>query len=226
MTSHWDLCTADKTSSFGDMIALSRQVDAVTAKIISREVSDGVCSRVNLVLFQFLHIPLDHRSLIRSPCARYIKGEERRYEQIDSRTLCLANHLLGKYLILQMDGEFSPASQETRTVYGVTLTQQRNHVRILPEESFTIVIVPKESPRIPDSALRDLTVATITLKYTQSNSVCYALNGQVIGLGAGQQSRIHCTRLAGDKAENWWMRFHERTLGLKWKEGIKRPDKR
>ena len=125
-----------------------------------------------------------------------------------------------------MSGDFNPNSQEIRTVYGVTLIQQRNNVRILPKETFARVIVPKEASKIPDSALRDLTVATITLKYTQSNSVCYALNGQVVGLGAGQQSRIHCTRLAGNKAENWWMRFHERTLQLKWKEGIKRPDKR
>jgi phosphoribosylaminoimidazolecarboxamide formyltransferase / IMP cyclohydrolase len=85
--------------------------------------------------------------------------------------------------------------------------------------------VPRESGNLPDAALRDLTVATIALKYTQSNSVCYALNGQVIGLGAGQQSRIHCTRLAGDKADNWWMRFHDKALNLQWKKGVKRPEK-
>ena len=125
-----------------------------------------------------------------------------------------------------MNKEFTPNSQETRTVYGITLTQLRNDVRILPKESFKKIRVPKSSPTISESALRDLTVATVTLKYTQSNSVCYSLKGQVIGLGAGQQSRIHCTRLAGDKAESWWMRSHERILQLKWKKGTKRPDKR
>lgn len=87
------------------------------------------------------------------------------------------------------------------------------------------MITPKDSGPLPDSALRDLTVATIAIKYTQSNSVCYALNGQVVGLGAGQQSRIHCTRLAGEKTDNWWMRFHERALNLKWRAGIKRAEK-
>ncbi len=123
-----------------------------------------------------------------------------------------------------MDPEYAPASQESRTVYGITLTQHRNDIKISPK-SFTSIITPKESAPLPDSALRDLTVATIALKYTQSNSVCYALNGQIVGLGAGQQSRIHCTRLAGDKADNWWLRFHPRVLGIKWKKGTKRPDK-
>lgn len=105
------------------------------------------------------------------------------------------------------------------------MQQQRNDVSILPKQSFNIVITPKESSPPADSALRDLTVATIAIKYTQSNSVCYALNGQVVGLGAGQQSRIHCTRLAGDKTDNWWMRFHERAVNLKWRAGIKRAEK-
>lgn len=130
----------------------------------------------------------------------------------------------GKYLVLQMDPEYVPSPRETRTVYGVNLAQHRNDVVISPE-TFGTVITPKDSGPLPESALRDLTVATIALKYTQSNSVCYALNGQVIGLGAGQQSRIHCTRLAGDKADNWWLRFHPRVLGIKWKKGTKRPDK-
>lgn len=129
----------------------------------------------------------------------------------------------GRYLVLQMDPEYEPSKKETRTVYGVTLTQQRNHAEITPK-SFGTVITPKDAS-LPESALRDLTVATIALKYTQSNSVCYATRGQVIGLGAGQQSRIHCTRLAGDKADNWWLRFHPRVLGIKWKKGTKRPDK-
>lgn len=130
----------------------------------------------------------------------------------------------GKYLVLQMDQEYEPNKKETRTVYGVTLTQQRNDIEITPN-SFGTIITPKDSASLPEGALRDLAVATIAIKYTQSNSVCYATRGQVIGLGAGQQSRIHCTRLAGDKADNWWLRFHPRVLGIKWKKGTKRPDK-
>ena len=137
----------------------------------------------------------------------------------------LARKKGGKYLILQIDPTYEPPPTENRTVYGITLSQQRNDVRIDPQATFARVLTPKASPSLPGSALRDLTVATIALKYTQSNSVCYALNGQTIGLAAGQQSRIHCTRLAGDKAEGWWMRFHERLCDLKWRPGVKRPDK-
>ncbi|KAF2083850.1 AICARFT/IMPCHase bienzyme [Saccharata proteae CBS 121410] len=181
---------ADRMSSFGDMIALSDEVDLPTAKIISREVSDGVIAPGYTA--EALEI------------LRKKKG--------------------GKYLVLQMDPEYEPAPMETRTLYGINLTQHRNDAKISPA-TFSNVITPKDSGALPESALRDLTVATIALKYTQSNSVCYALNGQVIGLGAGQQSRIHCTRLAGDKADNWWMRFHERALNLQWKKGTKRPEK-
>ncbi|KAK4195675.1 putative bifunctional purine biosynthesis protein [Triangularia verruculosa] len=130
----------------------------------------------------------------------------------------------GKYLVLQMDPEFEPSKSETRTVYGITLSQGRNDVEISPE-TFRNIITPKNAGPLSETAQRDLTVATIALKYTQSNSVCYAARGQVVGLGAGQQSRIHCTRLAGDKADNWWLRFHPRVLGIKWKKGTKRPDK-
>lgn len=130
----------------------------------------------------------------------------------------------GKYLVLQIDPEYTPGPTETRTVYGINLQQHRNDIEISPK-SFTTIITPKDGGALSEAAARDLTVATITLKYTQSNSVCYATNGQVIGLGAGQQSRIHCTRLAGDKADNWWMRFNERVLNLKWKKGTKRADK-
>ena len=137
----------------------------------------------------------------------------------------LAKKKGGKYLVLQVDESFEPPAVETRTVYGVSLQQHRNDVHISAKDTFNAIITPKDSGPLPETALRDLTVATIALKYTQSNSVCYALNGQVIGLGAGQQSRIHCTRLAGDKADNWWMRFHERTLGIKWKKGTRRADK-
>jgi phosphoribosylaminoimidazolecarboxamide formyltransferase/IMP cyclohydrolase len=130
----------------------------------------------------------------------------------------------GRYLVLQMVPEFEPSMTEPRTVYGINLAQGRNDVEISPE-SFKNIITPKNSEPLSESALRDLTVATIALKYTQSNSVCYAARGQIVGLGAGQQSRIHCTRLAGDKADNWWLRFHPRVLGIKWKKGTKRPDK-
>lgn len=130
----------------------------------------------------------------------------------------------GKYCVLQMDPEYEPTKKELRTVYGITLSQGRNDIEISPA-SFRNILVPKDSAPLPEDALRDLTVATIALKYTQSNSVCYAYRGQVVGLGAGQQSRIHCTRLAGDKADNWWLRFHPRVLGIKWKKGTKRPDK-
>lgn len=182
---------ADRMSSFGDVIALSREVDFPTAKIISREVSDGIIA----------------------------PGYTKEALEI------LQKKKGGKYLVLQIDRNYTAPNTESRTVFGVTLTQHRNDATISPNSSFNSIITPKESPPLPESALRDLTVATIALKFTQSNSVCYALNGQVIGLGAGQQSRIHCTRLAGDKADNWWMRFHERALAVKWKKGTKRPDK-
>ncbi|KAF2168764.1 hypothetical protein M409DRAFT_20781 [Zasmidium cellare ATCC 36951] len=182
---------ADRMSSFGDVVALSHEVDVPTAKIIGKEVSDGVIA------------PGYH------PDALAI----------------LAKKKGGKYLVLQMDPSYTPNPQELRTLYGITLSQHRNDAQISPNTTFNTIIVPKDSKPLAEPALRDLTVATIALKYTQSNSVCYALNGQVIGLGAGQQSRIHCTRLAGDKADNWWMRFHERATTIKWKQGSKRADK-
>lgn len=182
---------ADRMSSFGDIIALSDEVDVPTAKIISREVSDGVIAPAY------------------SKAALEILSKKKG----------------GKYLILQIDESYEPQPTETRNVYGISLQQHRNDVEIISKDTFSAIITPKDSHPLPESALRDLTVATIALKYTQSNSVCYALNGQVIGLGAGQQSRIHCTRLAGDKADNWWMRFHERALDITWKKGVKRADK-
>ncbi|KAL2108413.1 hypothetical protein VUR80DRAFT_3837 [Thermomyces stellatus] len=130
----------------------------------------------------------------------------------------------GKYLVLEMDPTYTPPRMESRVIHGITISQPRNDATITPE-SFNTVITPKGLGALPENALRDLTVATIAVKYTQSNSVCYATRGQVVGLGAGQQSRIHCTRLAGDKADNWWLRFHPRVLGLKWKQGTKRPEK-
>ncbi|OAL70590.1 5-aminoimidazole-4-carboxamide ribonucleotide formyltransferase/IMP cyclohydrolase [Trichophyton violaceum] len=182
---------ADRMSSFGDVIALSDVVDVPTAKIISREVSDGVIA------------------------AGYFP------EALE----ILSKKKGGKYLLLQMDENYTPPDEETRSVYGVQLSQRRNDANVSPKTTFNKIVTPKNMSSLPEGALRDLTVATIALKYTQSNSVCYAVNGQVVGLGAGQQSRIHCTRLAGDKTDNWWMRFHERTLGIKWKAGVKRADK-
>ncbi|KLU84172.1 bifunctional purine biosynthesis protein ADE17 [Magnaporthiopsis poae ATCC 64411] len=182
---------ADRMSSFGDMIALSDVVDEPTAKIISREVSDGIIA----------------------------PGYEA------AALAILKKKKGGRYLVLEMDPEYEPPTREQRTVYGINLSQHRNDAKISPA-SFGSIITPKDAATpLPETALRDLAVATIALKYTQSNSVCYAANGQVIGLGAGQQSRIHCTRLAGDKADNWWLHFHPRVLAAKWKQGAKRPEK-
>jgi phosphoribosylaminoimidazolecarboxamide formyltransferase/IMP cyclohydrolase len=180
----------DRMSSFGDFIALSDIVDVPTAKIIGREVSDGIIAPGY------------------SPEALEILRKKK----------------AGKYTILEIDPSYTPQDQETRTVFGISMTQGRNLATFTPK-SFTSIITPKESPSLPESALRDLTIATISVKYTQSNSVVYALNGQTIGIGAGQQSRIHCTRLAGSKADVWWMRFHPKILAIKWKAGTKRPDK-
>ncbi|EPS35815.1 hypothetical protein H072_10786 [Dactylellina haptotyla CBS 200.50] len=180
---------ADRMSSFGDWIALSDEVDVPTAKIISKEVSDGVIAPGY------------------TPEALEILKAKKG----------------GRYTILEIDEFYTPNPQEIRTVYGVNLSQQRNDVKIT-YRTFTNVLTPNPEP-LSEAALTDLTVATIALKYTQSNSVCYAKNGMIVGLGAGQQSRIHCTRLAGDKADAWWMRHHPRVLGIKWKKGTKRPEK-
>ncbi|SCU96983.1 LAME_0F18118g1_1 [Lachancea meyersii CBS 8951] len=179
---------ADRMSSFGDFIALSNIVDVATAKIISREVSDGVIA----------------------------PGFEPEALEL------LSKKKGGKYCILQIDPNFTPESLESRQVYGVTLQQKRNDA-IINKSSFKEIV--SSNKNITEQAVIDLTVATIALKYTQSNSVCYSKNGMIVGLGAGQQSRIHCTRLAGDKADNWWLRQHPRVLGFKWAKGVKRPEK-
>lgn len=181
---------ADRMSSFGDWIALSDTVDVVTAKIINREVSDGVIAPSY------------------EPAALEILKKKKG----------------GKYAILQIDPLYEPAAEETRQVYGISLNQRRNDVKIT-NKTFSHIITPSSDFTLPEQAVIDLTVATISLKYTQSNSVCYAKNGQIIGLGAGQQSRIHCTRLAGDKADNWWFRQHPKIFEFKWKKSAKRPDK-
>jgi phosphoribosylaminoimidazolecarboxamide formyltransferase / IMP cyclohydrolase len=179
---------ADRMSSFGDWVALSDVCDLPTAKIISREVSDGVIAPGY------------------TPAALEILQKKKG----------------GKYCVLEMDASYEPQESETRQVYGLSLQQKRNNLQITAEMFKNIVTKNKN---MPEEAVRDLIVATIALKYTQSNSVCYAKNGQVIGLGAGQQSRIHCTRLAGDKAENWWYRHHPAVIAFDFKKGTKRADK-
>jgi len=179
---------ADRMSSFGDFIALSAPCDLATAKIISREVSDGVIA----------------------------PGYAAEALEV------LKKKKAGKYCILQIDDSYVPPSVETRQVYGVSLQQRRNDAKI---DASLFKNVVTEGKEIPSNGLTDLIVATLALKYTQSNSVAYALRGSIIGIGAGQQSRIHCTRLAGSKADNWWLRHHPRVLALPFKAGVKRADK-
>jgi len=178
----------DRMSSFGDWVALSDTVDIPTAKLISREVSDGVIA----------------------------PGYEPEALEI------LRKKKGGRYSVLAMDPDYEPAQLETRQVYGITLEQKINYHPITDDDFKNIVT---QNQTLPESAIRDMIVAWIALKYTQSNSVCYALDGQTIGVGAGQQSRIHCARLAGAKADLWWLRQHPATLGLKFKAGISRPEK-
>ncbi len=128
----------------------------------------------------------------------------------------------GKYLLLQMDPSYEPPAVERREVFGICMEQPRNHARISPELFRNVVTRNRE---LPATAVRDLLVATIAAKYAQSNTVCVAYDGQVVGLGAGQQSRIHCTRLACDKADKWMLQQHPRVLGLSFAEGVKRPDR-
>jgi len=178
----------DRMSSFGDWIALSDPVDEITARLISREVSDGIMA----------------------------PG----YEPAALKILTAKKS--GKYVVLQMDPGYVPDPVERREVFGVTLEQHRNDRPVSNEDFRNIVTVKKD---LPEVALRDMRIAWITLKYTQSNSVCFAADGQVIGVGAGQQSRIHCTRLAGVKADLWRLRQHPAVLGLKFQPGVKRPDR-
>ncbi len=128
----------------------------------------------------------------------------------------------GNYNVVKIDPDYKPAPVECKDVYGVTFEQGRNEVKI--DEAMLSNVVT-DNKNIPEDAKRDLLISLIALKYTQSNSVCYAKGGQVIGVGAGQQSRIHCTRLAGNKADIWFLRQHPKVLGLKFKEGIRRPDR-
>lgn len=178
----------DRMSSFGDWIALSDECDLTTAKIIEREVSDGVIAPA------------------------YSK------EALE----ILRTKRKGNYNIVKIDPSYVPAEIERKQVFGVTFEQGRNNFKI--DKALLTNIVTKNKD-LPDDKAIDMIVALITLKYTQSNSVCFATDGQAIGVGAGQQSRIHCTRLAASKADLWHLRQHEKVLGLQFAEGLGRPDK-
>ena len=179
---------ADRMSSFGDFISLSDVCDVATAKIIKREVSDGVIA----------------------------PGYEPEALEL------LKQKKKGNYNVIQIDPEYVPAPLEHKQVFGVTFEQGRQELAIDDELISNIVTENKE---LSEEAKRDMKVSLIILKYTQSNSVCYVKDGQAIGIGAGQQSRIHCTRLAGQKADNWWLRQNPKVLGLQFKDGIGRADR-
>ncbi len=178
----------DRMSSFGDWIALSDECDATTAKLVAREVSDGIIAPG-----------------YSADALEILKGKRN-----------------GNYNIVKIDADYVPAVQEKKQVFGITFEQGRNNFRIDEELLSNMVTENKE---LPEEAKRDLIIALITLKYTQSNSVCYAYDGQAIGVGAGQQSRIHCTRLAGTKADTWHLRQHPKVLSLPFKDEIRRPDR-
>ena len=179
---------ADRMSSYGDFIALSDICDVPTAKMIQREVSDGVIA----------------------------PGYEPEALEI------LKSKRKGTYNIIKMDENYVPAAIERKQVYGVTFEQGRNEL-VIDDAMMSNIVT--ESKDLPESAKHDLIISLITLKYTQSNSVCYVKDGQAIGVGAGQQSRVHCTRLAGNKADNWYLRQNEKVLNLPFKADIRRPDR-
>jgi phosphoribosylaminoimidazolecarboxamide formyltransferase / IMP cyclohydrolase len=179
---------ADRLCSYGDWAALSDVMDVATARLLSREVSDGVIA----------------------------PGYEPEALEL------LRKKKQGKYVVLHIDPNYEPAEMETRDVFGITFEQKRN--TLVPGNDM-LNNIPTANKTLPENARQDLIVALITLKYTQSNSICLTLDGQSIGIGAGQQSRIHCTRLAASKAERWYLRQHSAVLDLPWKQGVKRPDK-
>ncbi len=178
----------DRMSSFGDWIALSDVCDATTARLIKREVSDGIIA----------------------------PGYTEEALEI------LSSKRKGNYNIVKIDPNFVPDAVERKQVYGITFEQGRNNFKIDKELLSNVVTDKKE---LPENAVRDLMIALITLKYTQSNSVCYVKDGQAIGVGAGQQSRIHCTRLAGNKADIWHLRQHDKVLNLPFLPSLGRPDR-
>ncbi len=179
---------ADRMSSYGDFIALSDECDACTAKMIQREVSDGV-------------IAPDYTA----EALEILKSKRK-----------------GTYNIIKIDENYVPAALERKQVYGITFEQGRNEL-VIDENLFANMVTDNKT--LPESAKIDLAIALITLKYTQSNSVAYACGGQAIGIGAGQQSRIHCTRLAGQKADNWYLRQSPQVLGLQFVDDIRRADR-
>lgn len=179
---------ADRMSSFGDFISLSDTCDAETARLIKREVSDGVIA----------------------------PGYTEEAMEI------LMQKKNGNYNIIQIDEEYTPDPLEHKQVYGVTFEQGRQELSIDDELLSNIVTENKD---IPENALIDMKISLITLKYTQSNSVCFVKDGQAIGIGAGQQSRVHCTRLAGQKADNWWLRQCPKVMNLPFIDGIRRADR-
>ncbi|MDF2815820.1 MAG: AtiC [Paenibacillus sp.] len=179
---------ADRMSSFGDCAALSHVVDASTALLLKREVSDLVVAPGY------------------TPEALEILKAKKN----------------GGFLVLEIDPDYVPEAIERRNLFGLTMQQERNN-GIIDASVFEKIVTANQD--LPESAKRDMLVALITLKYTQSNSICYALDGQTIGIGAGQQSRIHCTRLAGDKADRWYLRQHPIALNMKFREGVSRPEK-
>lgn len=179
---------ADRMSSYGDFIALSDECDACTAKMIQREVSDGIIAP----------------------------------GYTDEALEILKSKRKGTYNIIKIDENYVPAPIERKQVFGVTFEQGRNELKIDNDMLTNIVTDNKE---IPEDKKTDLVISLITLKYTQSNSVCYVKDGQAIGIGAGQQSRIHCTRLAGNKADIWWLRQHPKVMGLQFVDNIRRPDR-
>lgn len=179
---------ADRMSSYGDFIALSDVCDVCTAKMIQREVSDGVIAP----------------------------------GYTDEALEILKSKRKGTYNIIKIDENYKPAPIETKQVFGVTFEQGRNE---LPIDNALLENIVTNNKDIPDDKKRDLLISLIVLKYTQSNSVCYVKDGQAVGIGAGQQSRIHCTRLAGQKADNWWLRQSPKVLGLDFIDGIRRADR-
>lgn len=180
---------ADRMCSYGDFVALSDTCDAATARLIKREVSDGV-------------IAPDY-----TPEAIEILKAKRK----------------GTYNVIKIDPDFKPAPVERKQVFGVTFEQGRNEVKL--DDPALFRDIPTRNKTFPAEAMRDLIIALITLKYTQSNSVCYVKDGQAIGIGAGQQSRIHCTRLAGSKADEWWLRQCPKVMALPFRKDIRRADR-
>ena len=179
---------ADRMSSFGDFIALSDVCDVDTARLIKREVSDGVIAPGYT-----------------EEALELLKAKKK-----------------GAYNVIQIDESYVPAPIERKQVYGITFEQGRNEL-VINEELFSNIVT--KNKELPEQAVIDMKIALITLKYTQSNSVCYVKDGQAIGIGAGQQSRIHCTRLAGQKADNWFLRQSPQVMNLQFVDGLGRADR-